>query len=99
MPTRTEPNRGWGPRAVNLRSRRSSGLLLAATAALILAAAGGLAGRTSAGDRHAPQHPAVGTDTAQDALSRQIEGLQRHLRTFTGDAVSWATLGIDYIQQ
>src|SRR5689334_4347317 len=34
-----------------------------------------------------------------DVLTRQIQGLQQHLKTDSSDYAAWATLGIDYIQQ
>jgi tetratricopeptide (TPR) repeat protein len=85
---------GRSPRA-EPRRRRLATVLLASAVVLLAAATSGLTHRSSPPPA-ATASPAV---RAPDALTQEIQGLQKQLRVHSDDYAGWGTLGIDYIQQ
>jgi tetratricopeptide (TPR) repeat protein len=86
---------GRSPRA-EPRRRRLATVLLASAVVLLAAATIGLTHRSSPPPAATASPSAV---RAPDALTQEIQGLQKQLRVHSDDYAGWGTLGIDYIQQ
>ena len=93
----TGPVDGRRRRPGTTRRRLVGGGLLAAVVLAAVALVWALRSATApATPRPAAARP---TQAPSDVLTRQIEGLQRQLKTQPEDYVGWGTLGIDYIQK